>query len=349
MSSNLYKRKDSPNWWFKLSAIRGESRPLQGSTGTADKRKAQELVDRLKADRWEQSKLGVRPVYLWDDAADRWLKETTHKRSHHVDISYIKYLHPYLGGKRLQEIDRNLIDRFKYEKKQTTTAGGVNRYLGMIKAILRKARDEWDMVDKMPKISMFKEPPGRTRSLSFEEFSRLYSELPEHLADMALFSVATGLRQGNVRGLQWRNVNLAIAHAWVEATDHKNGYGQGVPLNETAISVLLRQRGKHAGFVFVYKGNPITQVSTKAWREALERAEIENFRWHDLRHTWATWQREQGTPTHELQRLGGWRSQSMVERYAHVGQSYLQAAAKRMDNILYGYVSATPNDKGDCP
>jgi site-specific recombinase XerD len=55
----------------------------------------------------------------------------------------------------------------------------------------------------------------------------------------------------------------------------------------------------------------------------LKRAGIENFRWHDLRHTWASWHRQSGTPTHELQRLGGWRSSVMVERYAHLAPDHL--------------------------
>jgi integrase len=70
--------------------------------------------------------------------------------------------------------------------------------------------------------------------------------------------------------------------------------------------------------VFTYEGNYIIQVSTKAWWNALERAGIKDFRWHDLRHTWATWLRQAGAPTHSLQRLGGWKTLAMVERYAHI-------------------------------
>jgi integrase len=86
--------------------------------------------------------------------------------------------------------------------------------------------------------------------------------------------------------------------------------------------------------VFTYEGHPVEQVNTKAWRHALKRAGIEDFRWHDLRHTWATLQRQAGTPTHELQRLGGWKTQSMVERYAHLAPEGLHYAAERIDNLL---------------
>ena len=108
-----------------------------------------------------------------------------------------------------------------------------------------------------------------------------------------------------------------------------------------ALSVLLKQIGKHPTRVFIFFGEPITQVNTKAWTAALKRAGIENFKWHDLRHTFATWHRQAGTPTHELQRLGGWKTGAMVERYAHVAPEALQGAACRIDAIG-GYAAATP-------
>ncbi|MBP6504423.1 MAG: tyrosine-type recombinase/integrase, partial [Rhodoferax sp.] len=106
--------------------------------------------------------------------------------------------------------------------------------------------------------------------------------------------------------------------------------------HQAAIDVLEKRKGDHPTHVFTYEGNPIVQVSTKAWRNALQRAGIHDFRWHDLRHTFATWHREAGTPTHELQRLGGWKTQSMVERYAHVAPEGLQFAASRLDSFMHG-------------
>jgi integrase len=99
--------------------------------------------------------------------------------------------------------------------------------------------------------------------------------------------------------------------------------------------------------VFTYAGKPLARVSTHAWEKALKRAGIENFRWHDLRHTWASWHRRAGTPTHELQRLGGWRTARMVERYAHLAPDDLAQAALRIDPLLEGYSVATPEkEKG---
>jgi integrase len=114
----------------------------------------------------------------------------------------------------------------------------------------------------------------------------------------------------------------------------KNGKAYAVSLNELAMPALLRRRGIHSMYVFTYEGKPIVQMNTKAWRNALLRAEIHDVRWHDLRHTFATWHREACTPTHELQRLGGWKTQPMVERYAPVAPEVLQIAASRLDSFL---------------
>lgn len=131
-------------------------------------------------------------------------------------------------------------------------------------------------------------------------------------------------------------------NAWVGAKQSKNGKPIAIPLNSTALAILRRQIGKHPERMFTYAGKPLDWANTKAWRDALKRAGIENFRWHDLRHTWATWHRQSGTPTHELQPLGGWRSSVMVERYAHLAPDHLANAASRIDPLLGGYDLTTP-------
>jgi integrase len=267
--------------------------------------------------------------------------ESKHKATHADDKAKLRWLDRYLGGLHLDEIDRTLIDRIKYDREKIATPGTANRYLALIRAILRRACNEWEWIDRVPKFKLFKEAEGRIRSLSPQEFQRLIAELPPHLADMAVFSVATGLRQANVKGLEWACVDMERRHAWIPGEKHKNGKPHSVPLNEMALAVLRKQLGKHPTRVFTFRGEPIGQVNTKAWTAALDRAGIENFRWHDLRHTFATWHRQAGTPTFELQRLGGWKTGAMVERYAHVAPEALQGAASRLD-AFGGYVAGTP-------
>lgn len=331
---SLYQRENSPYWWIRLPAIKGELKPLQISSGTSVKKQAQRLHDKLKGERWEVDKLDQKPKRTWDEAAARFLEETTHKRTQSWDVSMLKWFHPLLGGKALTDINRALLDEVRAKRAKGVTPATVNRYMALVRAILRRACFEWEWLDRVPKVGMLRDKGGRIRSLTRPEFEALLRELPEHLRDMAVFSVATGLRQGNVTKLQWKQISLERRHLWVSAEQHKNGRAHAVPLNEAAMQVLEGRKGDHPTHVFTYEGRPIVQVNTKAWRNALQRAGIEDFRWHDLRHTFATWHREAGTPTHELQRLGGWKTLEMVERYAHVAPESLQFAASRLDSIM---------------
>ncbi len=92
----------------------------------------------------------------------------------------------------------------------------------------------------------------------------------------------------------------------------KAGLALGVPLNRDAVLVLRRWLGKHPIRVYCFKGEPIAHANTAAWHKALGRASITDFRWHDLRHTWASWHVKAGSPLHVLQELGGWATPGMV-------------------------------------
>lgn len=164
------------------------------------------------------------------------------------------------------------------------------------------------------------EPDKRIRWLTRDEAERLLAELPEHLADMAAFSLATWLRESNVTGLCWSQIDLDRRVAWVHADEAKGKRPIGVPLNVDATLIMHRWQGRHAERVFCWipRGKttwlPIEKAGTAAFKKALGRAGIRDFRWHDLRHTWASWHVQAGTPLHVLQELGGWSSYQMVQR-----------------------------------
>ena len=121
--------------------------------------------------------------------------------------------------------------------------------------------------------------------------------------------------------------------AWIHPDQAKARKAIPVPLNAEAVAVIAKQLGKHAMHVFSYRGARIRQVSTMAWYSALERAGIEDFRWHDLRHTWASWHVQGGTPWFVLQELGGWASAEMVRRYAHLSADHLAPYAERLGGL----------------
>lgn len=325
-------RRRGKVWWVDVVAPNGER--IRRSAGTESKALAQEYHDQLKAELWRVSKLGEKPRHTWNEAVVRWLREQSHKATIDEDKTKLRWLDKFLGGKPLDVINRALVDRITEARlAEGWSNATVNRTLEVLRAILRKCQNDWEWLDKAPKIRMLKEPTRRIRFLTREEALRLLAELPEHLADMAAFSLATGLRASNVTGLCWEQVDLVRRVAWIHADQAKARKAIPVPLNTEAVALIRKNLGKHKTHVFSYLGKPITQVSTKAWYAALERAGIEDFRWHDLRHTWASWHVQNGTPLFALQEMGGWESPEMVRRYAHLAADHLAPYAERLESL----------------
>lgn len=329
---SLFKR--GTVWWVRFTAPDGQQ--VRRSAQTANKQQAQEFHDRLTAEYWRVAKLGQfgeRPRYRWQQAVERWLTEKQGaKTTIQEDVRYLRWLHPFLYGKFLDEINRELIDRItKTRMADGVSNATVNRMLEVLRAILNCAEKHWEWLDKAPHVRMLPKSNRRVRWLTKREAERLLAELPEHLAEMMRFTLATGLREANVTGLQWSQVDMQRACAWIHPDQAKARKAIPVPLNGDALQVLKRQLNKHAEFVFSYKGKPVSKANNHAWRKALTRAGIQDFRWHDLRHTWASWHIQQGTPLYVLQELGGWAGPEMVQRYAHLSASHLKAYADRLE------------------
>lgn len=135
--------------------------------------------------------------------------------------------------------------------------------------------------------------------------------------------------------------------AWINPENAKAGKAIGVALNDTACKVLRGQIGKHSRWVFVHTKASTRSDGTKtaairkmrkddnsAWRSSLKRAGITDFRFHDLRHTWASWLIQSGVPLSALQEMGGWESIEMVRRYAHLAPNHLTEHARKIDALL---------------
>jgi hypothetical protein len=146
--------------------------------GLSDKRQVQQVHDRLAA-RWEQDPLGVKPRHTWEEAVLRWLLETPHKATHADDKAELRWLDTHLGGKHLDEIDRTLIDKIKFAREKIASSGTTNRYLALVRAILRRACNEWEWIERVRKFKRFRQAEGRVRALTRDEFARLLRELPE--------------------------------------------------------------------------------------------------------------------------------------------------------------------------
>lgn len=307
----LYKRKDV--WWIDL---RHRGRRVRRSTGTADKVSAKRQHDELQAKLWHEKQAGRQ----LSDALLAWTAEKPRGRR---DLSNVALI-------RAEYSDRPLIDVSPASVEEALGhrgPGAYNRLMVIVRAALNIAqRKGW--IEIAPQFKRRPEPLPPTNHLRAEEWARLRAELPPHLRDMAEFAVATGLRWSNVALLEWIDVSLENRLAWVAAGDAKGRKAIPVPLSDPALA-LLRRLPRDGPWVFTYKGLPIESPKT-AWRKAVARAGLPGLRFHDLRHTWASWHAEAGTPLDVLQRLGGWSSQEMVQRYAHLAPSYVAQFANNV-------------------
>jgi integrase len=327
--TGIYRRRDSRFWWIDVVLPSGKRVCL--SARTEDQAEAETLLARLKADSFREAAFGIKPRRTWQEAVVRYLEVKASLRSIRDVRRICRRLDPYLGEKLLTQVSGDVVWQFcQRELKRGNKPATVNRYLATIRGILRLARDEWQWIDSFPKIRMLSGEVARDRWLTHEEAERLIATCPPHIAAITRFALATGCRASEITGLEWSRVDLQRGTAWLNHT--KNGTPRGVPLNEDAVAVLEAERGKHARYCFTFRGQPIRWgVCNTAWLEAVKRAGLEDFRFHDTRHTWASWHRQAGTSTDELKELGGWKSRVMVDRYAKFATEHLAVAAARIE------------------
>lgn len=347
---------------------------VRRSLGTADKKQAQELHDKLKSEAWRVDELNDLPSRSFEEACLRWLDEKEHKRSLDDDKVKIDFFVRHFAGRDIatitgeevakivsKMIDRNHKRKWeirrdaavrdnkpipRYEEKGIS-AGTRSHYLSFMRGLLRAAANEWRWIKMAPAIKTKKPVSKRIRWLTRDEATRLIEAMPESIKPVVIFALATGLRRSNILDLEWNQVDMQRKVAWINPENAKAGKAIGVALNDTACKILKGQIGKHSRWVFVHTkpkhrsdgtlapaGRKMRSDDNTAWYVGLKRAGIEDFRFHDLRHTWASWLIQSGVPLSALQEMGGWESIEMVRRYAHLAPNHLTEHARKIDSLL---------------
>ena len=312
---SLIKRKDSQYWWTRFS-LPGYERVYR-STGETSRAAAQKVEDSLKAELWKTAPAlqGI----TWGTAVMKWANHTPRSSA---ELASVLYFGKHYADRKLSDVTAESVDKALASFCKTPQT--YTRHRARVSAVLKLSGVS---------ITLVKRKTGKVKErewLTHEQWEALKLELPPHMLNMAEFAIATGLRQANVLNLEWTKVDLKRKLVWVDAIHAKGGKAINVPLSDMAMEVLARVKGEHAEHVFTYHGRQISEIKT-AWMSANVRAgtgryvdgAYAGFTWHGLRHTWATWHVQNGTPLDVLQKLGGWASYSMVLRYAHHAPSYL--------------------------
>lgn len=321
----LYKRPNSPHWWVRIG------RKTRRSTGTEDRKQAEEFERVLTERLWRIQRLGDRSAVSWSEAAKRWLTDS--KKPKKRDREFITWLEPLIGPYPVSAVaDPDALE----ELRQNGLAQGwahstVDRMMGTVSAVLNKCA-EWRYLDHAPTVPMYRPGLDEPRWLTPEEFELLCKELPPHLELAARLAVATLLRMRAMLGLTWDRIDLQTKRAWVPRRHQKAGRTFGLPLSSEAVRVLkeLRKLNPEGRHVFQWNGEPIDDCNTLAFQEALARAGIEGANWHTLRHTGASWAVQAGVTLPELMVLGDWKDYRSVLRYAHLAPSHAARAAERV-------------------
>ena len=274
---SLFRRNEI---WYASYSLPGGKR-IKESLGTKDKRQAQELHDKRKAELWRLEKLGDLPDVTFEEACLRWLEEKADKKSLDSDKSRIEFWLEHFEGIRLKDIseakiysavsrmhNRKTKEIWKqkvqaairkgkeppvYEPKPVSTQTKA-KHLAMIKAILRAAERDWKWLEKAPVIKIPAVRNKRVRWLEKEEAKRLIDECPEPLKSVVKFALATGLRKSNIINLEWQQIDMQRRVAWVNPEESKSNRAIGVALNDTASKVLRDQTGKHHKCGCTYQG-----------------------------------------------------------------------------------------------
>ena len=319
-------------------AISHGGKTVRQSLETEDREQAERLYDKIRAELWEQKHLGKTPERLWEEAALVYVqqchKEIAEGIRKTLDAHRLAWLNKQLTGTPLRNITRKQVKTMLKERPSK------RHYAALVSAVLRAAVEE-EFIGSKPEVMVGEPSAERTRWLAPDEAERLLNAAG-YLRDAVLFSLATGLRQANVFGLRWSWIK--DRSVMIPKDEFKQGREHAIPLNKTALECISRQIGKHGEFVFTREGTPLTKNNCKGrWYAAMKQAGIQDFRWHDLRHTWASYSLQNGVPLPIVEALGGWKSGRMVSRYAHSSIESLRPYTEVLDAVLlYGNPTVVP-------
>lgn len=215
----------------------------------------------------------------------------------------------------------------------------VNREVAALRHMLVLA-EEWGLIAKVPRIRMLREPEGRLRFLTEEEVARLLSACAAspsaELHAVVKVALNTGMRRGEVLGLTWDRVDFARGVLLLERT--KSGRRREVPMNGGVYDVLSAITGRREGRVFSVRS------VRKPFERAVREARLEDFRFHDLRHTAASHLMMRGASLADVRAVLGHATLAMTMRYAHLSPEHLRSAVARLDGL--GAAKETPAAHG---
>lgn len=337
----LYKRKGSPFWWIRFSH---KGKQYRVSTQTTDKRTAEKIYAKVISEiiegKWFDRE---KAEYLtFDLMMEKFMKEHAPLVSKSMQERYkhaLKRLIAYFKDIRIKDITPALInDYIQHRLSLGVKNATVNRELAMLSKAFNLAVKKWLWCKSNPVSSIGRLPENNTivRWLTDDEQDRLLKSselyLNGQLKEIITVAVYTGMRESEILNLKWKDVDLFKQTITVK--ESKNKEQRTIPMHPRVVEVLKAKSKNPVQSIYIFhtrKGTPISRRTLiDAFQKAVKKAGIKNFRFHDLRHTFATRLVQQGIDLYTVAKLLGHKTISVTTKYAHHSVDSLRKALEKI-------------------
>lgn len=284
------------------------------------------------------------------EAIIRYERDVLPTKTNAKQEQQLKWWRDKLGSYLLSDITPALIASCRDELLSSMTRFGrkmsnttVLRYLAALSHVFTVAMREWGWVEETPLTKISKPKIGllRARFLSDEERERLLAacrdSTNQYLYPAVVLALATGMRRAEILTLTANAIDLINGRILLEKT--KNGERRVIPLRGHALKVvtdLVNYKHQNMNFLFPAKNGTQPMDIRFPWEQALERAAIKDFRFHDLRHSAASYLLMSGASLAEIAEVLGHKTLAMVKRYSHLSESHASNVVSRMNEKIFG-------------
>lgn len=331
--------------WYYNFMIDGERfhKSIKGCTSHKDALKVENVVKtELMRSNYELVEK-VKTTTL-QEAVDLYKEYSkANKKSYELDVLFCRVFIEVFGkNTKLKDITPQKIERFKGDRMTKNSNATVNRYLEALSKLFNLAIS-YDLAKENPmtKVKKLRQKNYKIRFLTKDEEKRLFEVLEKneqywHLKPIILCSLLAGMRYGEIINLKWHNVDFHTNH--IELLETKSGKARKIPISNKLMNELLKLKvNKHPTLDYIFI-NPATDTKyidvKKGYRNLLKKAEISNFRFHDLRHTAATRMTEMGIDLAVVQEILGHSDIKTTMRYAHPVPERKLKAIEALDNYV---------------
>lgn len=332
----LYLRSGSPYYWYNFHR---EGQKVNKSTGVTDKKLAQKIFEKALND-FNSEKLGFTPSSITlKELTNKWLEHTAHtsQRLTPMDNHYhIGVLLKFFGANtKAVDITPKKIEEFRINRKNEDIADStINRNCSFLRAAYNLAyRDNLLKHNPFKQIKFYNEKENeRARFLTVSEMDRLIFHSNDKIRPLVVLALETGMRKGELLRLEWSNVDMI--RNYIRVVRSKGGKPRVIPLTDKARRLLEGINNKKQ-CVFISQKWGFYRDS---WNNAVKGSNLNDFRFHDLRHTFASRLVEKGIDLYQVALLLGHSSLKMTQRYSHLSPEGLQ---KTINKLNTNYCNST--------